>query len=294
MLRHMFFVTATVAAGFAVATADQFRQGTLVGIVNLRDSLVLCADRRLSVQGGSAVSDTDSKIERVGPGAVSFTTGLTAIIGARERRVVFDAPAVVAQALAGMRAERIGEALPQVGRALGQAFEQYLRSRAPGSRTASAQPLLTAGLAWHDDTGRPSVAALKLSSRSAVSIDVSVDGQVWGPAELANLVPLFFGRTEVAGALAFRDEPQWRELRSHPLVAKILAPTTTPADISISEAEEYLRMVVRLTAEEGPRRLGLPPTVGADSLCYVLRPGSAAQALQSAGYASWTACHGGR
>src|SRR5436309_10399518 len=84
---------------WGVVLADTNYHGTLVGVVNLADGLVLCADRRLSVQGGAAVSDADTKIQSIGPGAVSFTTGLTAIIGAPERSVVLDVPALVAQSV---------------------------------------------------------------------------------------------------------------------------------------------------------------------------------------------------
>lgn len=225
------------------------------------------------------VSDTDTKITPVGAGAASFTTGLTAIIGAAEGRVVFDVPAIVASSLVGIPATDLHDAIPRVGRALGQAFESYLRSRPTGSWPRAGEPLLTAGLAWYDKDRRPSIAALTLSMRSSVQVDVSVDGQLWGPAELAQLIPLFFGRTEVAGAIASGTDEPWTGLRRDSLVTKILRPETKPSDVSVEEAQRYLRTMVKLTSEEGPRRLGLPATVGPSALCYLLEPNKAVGTL---------------
>lgn len=259
---------------------DQIEHGTLVGILNLHDALVICADRRLSVAGGTVVHDTDAKVQSLGPGAVSFTTGLSAIIGGLERAVVFDAPAALAKSLGGVPPTDLRDALPRAAEVLGRGFERYLRSRSPQSWPTSPKALLTAGLAWYDRVGLPSVAALQLSSTSTLSLSVAVDATLWGPEELEQLVPLFFGQTAVAAAIAFSDEPEWRVIRSDPLIAKILAPATTPADVSVAEAEEYLRMVIRLTAQEGPRRFGLSATVSPDSLCYVLKPNTVASPRQ--------------
>ncbi len=234
-------------------------------------ALVVCADRRLSTGSGATVSDLDSKIELLCQGAVSFTTGLTAIIGAQERREVFNTPAIVASVVRGAKPQELDKAFPALGQALGRSFEEYLRSRPRNAWPASNTSLLTAGFAWFDAQGRPNIAALTLSSRSNTTINVSVDANLWRPAHLQKLVPLFFGRVEVPGAIANRPEPEWREMRARPLVAKMLALETQPQDLTVSEAEEYLRMTIRLSAEEGPKRLGLPATVSAESQCFVIR-----------------------
>jgi hypothetical protein len=226
------------------------------------------------------VSDTDLKIQPVGVGAASFSTGLTAIIGAQEGRVVFDVPAAIQQGIAGTVPTRLGDALPRVGQVLGQSFETYLRSRQTTSWPAAGTALLTAGLVWFNEAGEPSIAALTLSTGSAVVVEVNVDGHLWGPKELSELVPLFFGRTEVAAAIANRKEEEWAAMRKRPLIAKILNEATKPSDVSEAEGERYLRAIVKATAEEGPRKLGLPETVGTDALCYALTPERALRPLQ--------------
>jgi hypothetical protein len=247
-------------------------QGTLVGVLNLDHALVVAADRRVTTDRGITVSEADSKIQPIGPGAVSFTTGLVAIFGGPESKTIFDVPSLVAKAVDGADPTDLRAILPVVGRSLGEAFEGYLRSRNRHHWPKPGEPLLTVGFAWFDRAENPSVVALRLSSESSTSINVSVNAMLWGTQELAKLVPLFFGRTAFADAMAHRNEPEWQGFRKDPIVAKILDESTKPRDVSAAEAESYLRNVIRLSSEEGPRRLGQPETVGPDSLCYLLKP----------------------
>ena len=258
---------------------DAILEGTLVGILNPSEGLVLCADRRLSTTAGTVVAETDVKIQAIGIGAASFTTGLTAIVGGREGRIVFDATSSIRQGITGLPTTRLKEAVPRVGRALGRSLEEYLRSRPPAAWPAPGTPLSTVGLVWFDNAGQPSIAALTLSNRSVSAVSVSVDATLWGPNQLAVLNPLFFGRIELAAAVANGEEAEWEAIRQRPLFSKILDDSTRRADLSVPEAEEFLREMIRLASVDDPTILGLPATVGSTSLCYYLRAAGALQPL---------------
>lgn len=276
-MNWMHVPVATLIAASGNGFDDVSIGGTLVGVLNTADAIVVCADRRLSTGAGTTVTDLDSKIEILGPGAVSFTTGLTVIIGAAERREIFNTAALVSEAVKGANVRELEKVLPVLGRSVGQSFERYLQSRPRNSWPASGTRLLTAGFAWFNGRGEPNIAALTLTNLSNNSINVDVDGQLWGPTELRQLIPLFFGRVEVPRAIANRSEPEWKSLREEPLMAKVLASGTLPKDISVTEAEEYMRKTIRHAADLGPSRLGLPNTVSAVSQCFVLRRGMAVQ-----------------